>query len=210
MVLRLWGAEDVAAMAAAVSESLEHLRPWMPWAVEEPRTTESRRKLVADFERAWDAGGDAVYGAFHDGVVVGGCGLHRRGGPSVLEIGYWVHVDHTGEGLATEMAAALTEAAFGTEGIERVEIHHDRANRASRAVAERLGFTFVGERPDAVAAPGEEGVDCTWAMTRDEWVGDSAALAAAASRGARPGATRRSTTPSPSPGRSPGRRSRRP
>jgi ribosomal-protein-serine acetyltransferase len=59
--------------------------------------------------------------------------------------------------------------AFTVEGIDRVEIHHDRANRASRAVPQRLGFTFAGERPDTVRAPGEEGVDCTWSMSRARW-----------------------------------------
>jgi RimJ/RimL family protein N-acetyltransferase len=125
-----------------------------------------RRRLIEGWQhdQATD-GGDAVYGMFADGTVVGGCGLHRRRGPDVLEIGYWVHADHVRQGLATEAARLLTAAAFAVPGIVRVEIHHDRANLASRAVPARLGFTYVGEVPDQVDAPAEEGIDCIWART---------------------------------------------
>ena len=51
-----------------------------------------------------------------------------------LEIGYWVHVDHLQKGYATEMARILTSAAFTVPGIERVEIHHDKANTRSGAI----------------------------------------------------------------------------
>jgi RimJ/RimL family protein N-acetyltransferase len=86
-----------------------------------------------------------------------------------LEIGYWVHADHLRRGIATEAARALTEVAFGVDGIERVEIHHDRANVRSRAVPARLGFTFMGESPDGARAPAEDGIDCTWTITASEW-----------------------------------------
>ena len=101
--------------------------------------------------------------------IVGGTGLHRRRGPDTLEIGYWVHADHLGQGFATEAATALTTAAFAVPGIEHVEIHHDRANTASRGIPERLGYRMVAESPDAVTAPGEEGVDCCWRTDRRGW-----------------------------------------
>ena len=141
----------------------------MGWIADEPLSLESRAELFRTFESNWESGGDTVYGALLLDTVVGGCGLHRRAGPDVLEIGYWVHVDQLGRGFATEMAASLTDAAFGVDGVERVEIHHDRANLRSRAVPYRLGFTFTGERPDDVTAPAEEGIDCRWVMSRPDW-----------------------------------------
>jgi len=152
----------------------------MSWAADEPLSAEARIELIQNFERSWESGVEVVYGAFPldgvrlDGVpldrVVGGCGLIRRAGGEVLEIGYWVHVDFVRQGFATEMATGLTDAAFTVDGVERVEIHHDRANRASRCVPAGLGFTFEGEKPDQVMAPAEEGVDCTWATGRADWV----------------------------------------
>lgn len=101
---------------------------------------------------------------------MGGCGFNRKAAAGALEIGYWVHTHHLRRGYATEMASSLTDAAFTVAGIERVEIHHDRANHRSAAVPARLGFTFEGERADAPMAPAEVGMDWTWAVARPAWV----------------------------------------
>ncbi len=74
---------------------------------------------------------------------------------------------HIRRGLATEAARVLTTAAFGVPGSTRVEIHHHRANLASRAVPAGLGFTFLGEVPDQVDAPGKDGIDCIWSASPD-------------------------------------------
>lgn len=156
-------------MRAAIEASLDHLRPWMAWVPLEPLSDHDRAELIETWEQDWSAGGDAVYGAFHDGVVVGGCGLHRRRGPDILEIGYWVDVDHVRRGYATELAAGLTAAAFGVEAIERVEIHHDKANVASAGIPRALGFERGRERSDERLAPAEVGIDCAWSITRARW-----------------------------------------
>ena len=170
LLLRRWSGDDVPALGAAIEASLAHLRPWMAWIEFEPQTDQQRSELIATWEREWKAGGDAVYGVFVEGVVVGGCGLHRRRGAGTLEIGYWIHADHVGRGYATELARALTTAAFTIDGIDRVEIHHDRANVRSAAVPRTLGFSRRPDEPDEIQAPAETGIDCTWSMHRDDWV----------------------------------------
>jgi RimJ/RimL family protein N-acetyltransferase len=170
LILRRWTLDDATVMAAGVEESLDHLRPWMSWAGDEPLSADAREELIRRFERRWESGAEVAFGAFLGDTVVGGCGLITRAGGSTLEIGYWVHVDRVGQGFATEMARVLTDAAFTVDGVVRVEIHHDRANLRSRAVAAGLGFTVEGERPDEVMAPAEEGVDCTWFVSRADWV----------------------------------------
>lgn len=182
LVVRRWRAEDAAALGRAVAESIDHLRPWMPWVAHEPLTGEQRRALIAEWDQGWDAGGDAVYGVFLDGAVVGGCGLHVRSGPGVRDIGYWIHVDHVGRGFATAVARGLTDAAFTLQQITAVDIHHDQANRASAGVPRRLGFRRISEQPDAVSAPAEAGVDCTWRMTRECWTVEQAGDRAARCR----------------------------
>jgi len=178
LTLRRWTVDDTDVLARAVEESLDHLRPWMSWTADEPLSPEDRMELLRTFQENWESGTDVVYGAFATGqegsaaasALVGGCGFTRRNDPSCLEIGYWVHVDHLRQGYATEMAAALTDAAFSVAGVERVEIHHDRANTRSGAVPARLGFRFDGERPDPVMAPAEEGFDCSWVVLRADRV----------------------------------------
>jgi RimJ/RimL family protein N-acetyltransferase len=169
LTLRRWVAADAADLSAAITASIEHLRPWMPWVAAEPVSLADRVELIEKWQSDWEQGGDLVVGIFMDGSVVGGSGLHSRRGPGVLEIGYWVHADHANQGIATETSAALTTAAFAVESIERVEIHHDKANVASAGVPRRLGYTLVDETTDAITSPGEVGIDCRWVMQRGDW-----------------------------------------
>ncbi len=137
LTLRRWVPDDAEPLGAAITENIDHLRPWMPWIAAEPQSVADRVALIDQWHNEWDRGGDMVIGAFLDGAVVGSAGLHRRRGPRVLEIGYWVHGDHIRKGFATEIASALTTAAFTVADIDRVEIHHDKANIASSGVPRR-------------------------------------------------------------------------
>lgn len=156
-------------MHEAVTESIEHLRPWMPWIADEPVTVEQRRERVSGWRAQWDEG-DRVYGMFVGEAAVGGCGLHARIGPGGLEIGYWVRVGRTGRGYATEASRLLTDIAFATPGIERVEIRHDATNAASSRVPAKLGYLRVDDLHRPPVAPAETGVDHVWRMTRAAWL----------------------------------------
>ena len=169
VLLRLWQVGDAAGLGEAVAESAEHLRPWMAWMADEPQTPEQRRAMLARWEAEWSAGGDAYYGIFLDGAVIGSCGLHRRLGADVLEIGYWIHAAFVRRGFATEAARLLTDAALSIPEISAVEIHHDKANIASFGVPRRLGYRLVGEQRDEATAPGDTGDECVWRIESSEW-----------------------------------------
>lgn len=163
--LRRYVAADAEALNRAVADSVDHLLPWMPWAADEPMTVAARLELFATWDRQWRAGESAVYGMFKGAEVIGGTGLHRRreGRPDIVEIGYWVHVDHVRRGIATEAAAALTDAAFGLTGTTAVEIMHLPDNVASRGVPARLGYTYLGD--EFV----REQTFSVWRVTRSHW-----------------------------------------
>jgi RimJ/RimL family protein N-acetyltransferase len=143
----------------------------MSWIEFEPLSDPDRIALIRRWENDWKAGQEVVFGAFEGDQVVGGCGFHRRAGPQTLEIGYWVHVDHLRQGYATEMTRMLTSAAFIVPGIERVEIHHDKANTRSRAIPEALGYHLEGESQVKPLAPATIGIDVAWSMNENEWRG---------------------------------------
>jgi RimJ/RimL family protein N-acetyltransferase len=170
LLLRRWRVADAEAQQRAVTESIEHLRPWMAWIADEPQSLDRRRVRLAEWERSWARGGDVFLAILADNRVLGSAGLHRRRGPGRLEIGYWIHAGFLRRGLATSVGHLLTDAAFSVAGIERVEIHHDKANVASAGVPRRLGFTPAAETFDGRAAPAEAGIDCAWHMTRRDWV----------------------------------------
>jgi RimJ/RimL family protein N-acetyltransferase len=150
---------DSEQIGAAVLASLEHLRPWMPWATAAGAAPVPQRAWAREAEGQWAPGVAYLYTLRRapDGPVLGTFGLHRRVGPGALEIGYWLHADATGQGYATRAAAALTAAALALPDISRVEIHTDEGNKASAAIPQRLGYRL--DRVDArtAEAPAETG-----------------------------------------------------
>ncbi|MFZ6030522.1 MAG: GNAT family N-acetyltransferase [Chloroflexota bacterium] len=144
MVLRCWNPPDATRLKEAVDASLDHLLPWMPWAKHEPTDLQTKIDLIRKWRGGFDLGEDFVYGVFDraERRVLGGTGLHTRLGSRVREIGYWIRVDAIGQGLATELSAALTRVAFEIDNVQRVEIHCDARNVRSAAVPEKLGYTL--------------------------------------------------------------------
>jgi len=164
VTLRRFRAEDVDALFGAVTESLEHLRPWMPWAADYSRA--SAEEYLAGSIKGWDEGTEYNYAILTGDALAGGIGLMTRCGPGGLEIGYWVHRAYTGRGLATAATAALVEEAFGLPGVDWVEIVHDELNVASGQIPRKLGFTEVERRPlDPPPASGT-GTGVVWRLTR--------------------------------------------
>ncbi len=174
LLLRRWTVDDAEALAEAVAESIEHLRPWMAWISQEPTPLPQRRAMIEEWDRDWAAGGGVVLGAFLAQRIVGSCGLHRRIAHDGLEIGYWIHPDFTRRGLATKVSWLLTDAALALPDISHVEIHHDKANVASAGVPRKLGFQFLGARRGEPEAPGDLGIEWRWRMNKAVWAAGSA------------------------------------
>jgi len=172
LVLRCWQPADAPLLADAVTASLDHLRPWLPWAQAEPEELETRVQRLREFRAKFDTDQDYVYAIFSpdEREVVGGTGLHTRVGQGALEIGYWISVRHAGRGYATEAAAALTRAGFEIHGVERMEIRCDPRNERSASVPRKLGYTH-----DATLRARLRGVDgaprdtMMWSLLRDEY-----------------------------------------
>ena len=155
--LRDLSISDVDDVHAAILESIDHLRPWMPWAAKEPVSLEERT--------AWISGVRSP-GIFVGGTFVGGIGFHDRIAPTGRELGYWVRASWTQRGVATAAVRLMIERAFAMDGIDHVEIHHDKANVASGRIPARLGFTLVREVELGIAAPAECGITCEWRLRR--------------------------------------------
>ena len=157
LVVRCYEPSDAPLLKGAIDSSLEHLRPWMPWAESEPQTLEQKTELVRGFRSAFDAGENFVYGIFSrdESEVLGGTGLHPRIEPGGLEIGYWIRADATRQGLVTESSAALTRVGFEVCGADRIEIRIEPGNEASFGVPRKLGF--VEEATLRRRLPGREG-----------------------------------------------------
>jgi RimJ/RimL family protein N-acetyltransferase len=154
VLLRPYRAEDAAAAFAAVEESREHLRPWVPWA-ESNATVEETRDYCIRCTANWLLRSDLTLGIFEagGGRYLGGTGLHEPDWElRSFEIGYWLRATATGQGYATEAVSLLVDLAFAHLDARRIEIRCDTRNDASRRVAERAGFVLEGTLRNAALA----------------------------------------------------------
>ena len=148
LVARCWSLEDAPALRRALDENDQHLRPWIPSMVDEPRSLRETAHWIRELRADFDQDIAYRYGLFTKDdpeVVAGTICLFRRVGPRGREIGYWIHKDHGGKGFASEASMMMVRLAFevddptDTEPVDRVEIHCDPANGASWGVAKKLG-----------------------------------------------------------------------
>jgi RimJ/RimL family protein N-acetyltransferase len=160
---RFRGEADLPEFFQVIEESLEHLRPWLPWVAEHSlaRTAGFLESRAA----CWAEGEEYSYAVVLDGAIVGACGLYRYEDTpdGTRELGYWLHPAATGRGVATRAARALVDQAFRLPGVEHVEAVHAPDNRTSAAVPPRLGFTEVQGEAGTGAGPDEVRV---WRLTR--------------------------------------------
>ena len=159
-----WQLDDLDALFGAVTESLDHLRRWMPWAADYSRA--AAEEYLAGSVKHWDEGTEYNYAITTEGALAGSISLMARIGPGGLEIGYWVHRAYTRRGLATAATVALVEQAFRLPSVDRVEIVHDELNVASAGIPRKLGFTEVGRRPLDPPPPGGTGTGVVWRLSR--------------------------------------------
>lgn len=182
LVLRCWQPTDAPRLKAAIDASLDHLRPWMPWAAQEPESIEAKAARLRRMRGQFDLGIDYVYGVFDrdERSVLGGTGLHTRAGEGAREIGYWIHVAHAGKGLATELVAALTRVAFEVDAVRRVEIHCAPENARSAAVPRKLGYVHEATlRARAVRSDGTPRDTMIWTLLDGEYPSSPAARSGA-------------------------------
>jgi RimJ/RimL family protein N-acetyltransferase len=157
ITLRPWRADDAAAVAAACDD--DDVARWMP-LMPHPCTLADGEEWVGDAERKWREERWANFAAEDaaTGALVGSCGLrvetqHERG-----EIGYLVHRDHRGRGVATACVALLSDWALDELGLGRIEIRADVRNVASRRTAVAAGYRYEGVLRRAMTV-GDERVD---------------------------------------------------
>lgn len=144
LVLRQWRAEDAAPLAELYSEPsfLEH----MP-----PLALEQTRAQIERFRREWVEEGFSHWAAEDPatGRLIGRIGLLRhRDWPlsqAPVEVGWSLHPEFWGRGLATEGGRAALELWRDelTDDAQLISITLP-ANVRSRGVMEKLGLTYRG------------------------------------------------------------------
>jgi ribosomal-protein-alanine N-acetyltransferase len=106
-----------------------------------------------------------------DDALVGVVNLNEivRGAFQSAYLGYYAFAPLAGQGLMTEGMALVLRHAFRRLGLHRVEANIQPGNRASRALARRLGFRREGFSPRYLKIRGRWRDHERWALVREAW-----------------------------------------
>ncbi len=160
---------DAKALFALVDANRAHLRRWLPW-VDQNTDTAHSRTFIRAHQRLAKQGFARIYGLWWKGALRGVAGLHGLDADNhSAAVGYWLDAAASGHGLMTRAVARLLDHAFGTLSLHRVELRAAVRNRASRALAERLGFRHEGTARGAQLVRGRHLDLAVYALEAKDW-----------------------------------------
>jgi ribosomal-protein-serine acetyltransferase len=147
--LRQLAPGDVPHLFSVVNSNRAYLRRWLPW-LDRTQSIDDTRQFVADVVQQASQNHNIHAAILFDGRIVGVASYHRIDWQNrSTAIGYWIDEAHQGQGLVTASCQVLVDHAFAALNLHRLAIACATANARSRAIPQRLGFTYEGRVREA-------------------------------------------------------------
>jgi RimJ/RimL family protein N-acetyltransferase len=164
LLLRPWQPDDLAEFTRLLTDPV--VTRYI--VVSAPFSPEDVAELSARTLAQWERNGFGPWAAIEKatGRWVGRIGLNELPdcpGPDKIEVGWELHREFWGQGLATEGGRAGVRHGFEVAGLERIISATMATHAASRRVMEKCGLRFQGELAMA-------GTTVAWyAIDRADW-----------------------------------------
>jgi ribosomal-protein-serine acetyltransferase len=165
-------AEDRHArvMTDLIVRNQSRLAEYEPWA-EHPATLESTRTYIRaaleDFVRGRQI--STIMALDNGRTFIGRCGMRINPHVPSGDIGYWIDGEYESRGLTSRAARGLITACFDELGLTKVDLRTSVDNRRSRALAERLGFSYEGVLPRGLQFMRRSDDVALYAITAQRW-----------------------------------------
>ena len=119
-----------------------YLAEFLPWAKGNTQkdSLDFIRKVINDRF----TGSEYGFGIYANDALVGHISLMHIDDEQEPEIGYWIDKGHSGLGITTKAADAVSRFGFEVLGTEAVIIKAAATNIASNKVAQKLGYHISG------------------------------------------------------------------
>ena len=148
-----------------------HLRKWLTW-VDDTKYLEDTIDYIQSVLSGDMFNGRYVLEIWYCNSLAGVIDLHNGDKINmIIEIGYWLAEKYQGAGIMTESCRACINYAFIDLGFNRVVIKCAVANNKSRAIPERLHFTFEGIEREGQNLNGEYTDLMVFSMLKKDWEG---------------------------------------
>ncbi len=120
----------------------EYLREWLPWLDHIKSISDTEKFIESTIEES-SVGGAPNFAVFYEGAICGVAGFHEINKQHKIgSIGYWLAQNYNGNGIITTVVTELVKIGFGELNLNKIEIRCAEGNIKSRAIPERLGFTY--------------------------------------------------------------------
>jgi len=170
--------DDAPALFALTDSCRDYLARWLP-EMATVHAVDDSRLFIRWTTRQFEDGGGVHCGIWYRGETVGVIGLtHINRRDRRAEIGYWLGERFQGHGIMTRAVETITGHAIETLRINRVVIRAASDNVRSRAIAERLGYTFEGLSQEDSWLYGDDSEYAVYAMLARDWAARSSASTA--------------------------------
>jgi ribosomal-protein-serine acetyltransferase len=164
-----WEVDMADAMTEVIVANREHLMRFLSWPTPD-YNRDAAMAFIHQAQRQYADEGILALGIWERGVLVGGIGMNTTVWRTrSTALGYWLAASAQGRGIMTRAVRSVVDELLGPRGFERVVIAAQPENRASCAVAERLGFRREGVARHAFRH-GDRFIDwAVYAMLSEEW-----------------------------------------
>ncbi len=161
-----------AEVAELIARNFDRLGQYQPWG-ETPPDADTMRKSLQERAEAFAQGRGVRTYIRRPGGFIGACGLRIDVGSQSAEVGFFIDREHEGRGLASACVSVLTDLAFAEYGMVRVTLKTHVGNLRSRALAERLGFSYEGTARGGIRFGADRFEDeAVYAVLSHEWASD--------------------------------------
>ncbi|MCA9914881.1 MAG: GNAT family N-acetyltransferase, partial [Anaerolineae bacterium] len=168
ILLELQAPHQAAEQYQLAEDSREFLAPWMNW-MRWVHSEANMRQALSYPLRAMANGETWGWTIRYRGATAGRILLSRDSENATGEVGYWLGANFTGYGIMTRAAQAVLDWGFMELGLNRIELHIEADNLASRAVAERLGAVLECTLREETKRESGYGDLCVYGLLAQEW-----------------------------------------
>lgn len=171
LLLRIPQRNDGKVVNLAIRESVQELKPWLPFVQTLPLEEETELNLEKAHDNFLKKESFRFLIFIKDtGEFVGVTSLQSIDWEiPKCEIGYWANSKFSGNGYMTEAVETITRLGVHTLRFKRIEIRCESENIKSRAIPERLNFTLEGIlKNEDLSADGKRVTDtCIYAVSKN-------------------------------------------
>jgi ribosomal-protein-serine acetyltransferase len=153
-----------------VTSNRDHLGVWLEWG-QTIQTLEQAQTFIRRGVARYAEDGLPWVGLWLKEQLVGGIlffPVDARAKSTM--IGYWLGSGASGRGLMSKAVLAMLGFVFDDLGLNRLELQAHVDNHKSRALAERLGFSFEGVMRQVWTLHGTLVDHAAYAMLKSDWL----------------------------------------